>query len=101
MKSEKQKRGACGMITSVRWVPVGAARSVPIKEDLDAEMAVTEHMLAQQQAEAAAEALEVQKMVVDGEEDDEEDEEPLLKIGEDVRAVPFCFVFCDRLICGP
>jgi hypothetical protein len=42
------------MITSVRWVPVGAARRVPIKEDIDAEMAVTEHMLAQQQ-EAAME----------------------------------------------
>jgi hypothetical protein len=32
------------MITSVRWVPVGAARERPIREDIDAEMAVTEQV---------------------------------------------------------
>ena len=86
------------MITSVKWVPVGAARRVPIKEDIDAEMAVTEHMLAQQH-EAAAELKGIaeeeeggdeggveQMAVVGEEEDDEEDEEPLLKIGQDVRS---------------
>jgi hypothetical protein len=86
------------MITSVRWVPVGAARRVPIKEDIDAEMAVTEHMLAQQQeaamelrgeeGEEKQEEGGVVEMAVEGEEaeDDEDDgEEPLLQIGQDVR----------------